>query len=97
VKYIIEPKNGYIIIERDSAATESNGMVTETGKTGSKPMTGKVIVSSPKASEETGVSNGDSVLFTGWAGTESPSIGENIVCIEYTDLIGIITGGQNDA
>jgi chaperonin GroES len=92
----LKPLGDRLIVEpiEQEEMTASGIVLPETAK--EKPMQGKVLASGPGARKEDGsriamdVSNGDTVLYAKYAGTEVKIEGKKYLILKETDVLAIV-------
>ncbi len=92
----LKPLGDRLIVEpiEQEEMTASGIVLPETAK--EKPMQGKVLASGPGARKEDGsriamdVSNGDTVLYAKYAGTEVKLDGKKYLILKETDILAIV-------
>ena len=92
----LKPLGDRLIVEpiEQEEITASGIVLPETAK--EKPMQGKVLASGPGARKEDGsriamdVSNGDTVLYAKYAGTEVKLDGKKYLILKETDVLAIV-------
>ena len=92
----LKPLGDRLIVEpiEQEEMTASGIVLPETAK--EKPMQGKVLASGPGARKEDGsriamdVSNGDTVLYAKYAGTEVKLDGKKYLIMKETDVLAVV-------
>jgi chaperonin GroES len=94
----IRPLGDRIVIRREEAQEKSTGGILLPDTAKNKPQRGKVLAVGPgRTNQKTGkvhplqVKEGDTVLFTNWAGDEfKQSHGDNILLMREEDVLAVI-------
>jgi chaperonin GroES len=94
----IKPLHDRVVVRRVDEDERSPGgiIIPDTAK--EKPMQGVVVAVGPGARDDSGkritpdVSEGDTVLFGKWSGTEVKIDGEELLIMKESDIMGIIEG-----
>ena len=90
------PLHDRILVERLEAETKTAGGIILPETSQEKPMQGKVLKVGKGYIGETGnitpldVAEGDTIMFTQWAGTEVKIDGTDYLIIKESDVIGVI-------
>jgi chaperonin GroES len=92
----LKPLGDRLIVEpiEQEEMTASGIVLPETAK--EKPMQGKVLATGPGARKEDGsriamdVSNGDTVLYAKYAGTEVKLDGKKYLILKETDVLAVV-------
>jgi chaperonin GroES len=90
------PLHDRILVRRIEAEEKTAGgiIIPDTAK--EKPQEGEVIAVGPGARDESGkltpldVKVGDRILFGKWSGTEIKLIGEDLLIMKESDVMGVI-------
>ena len=98
----LKPLGDRLIVEsiEQEERTASGIMLPETAK--EKPMQGKVLAVGPGARQENGsriaidVSEGDTVLFAKYAGTEVKIENKKYLILKETDVLAIVQPGSDN-
>jgi chaperonin GroES len=90
------PLHDRVLVKRIEAEEKTPGgiIIPDTAK--EKPQEGEVIAVGPGARDESGkltpldVKVGDRILFGKWSGTEIKLIGEDLLIMKESDVMGVI-------
>ena len=91
------PLHDRVVIRRAESDTNSTGGIIIPDNAKEKPQEGEVIAVGPGARDESGalialdVKAGDFILFGKWSGTEVKIDGEELLIIQESDIMGVIT------
>ena len=95
----IKPLGDRIVIRRDAAEEKSTGGILLPDSARNKPQKGKVLAVGPGPMLKDGtrrplqVKEGDTVLFTNWAGDEfKESRGEDVLLMREEDVLAVLEG-----
>ena len=92
------PLHDRVVIRRITQLEKSAGGIIIPDTVKEKPMEGEVIAAGPGARNEQGVlvaldvKAGDRVRFGKWSGTEVKLVGEELLIMKESDLLGVIEG-----
>lgn len=87
----ITPLHDRVIVKPDLAEQKTAGgiIIPDTAK--EKPQRGVIIAAGPgKKEEPLAVKNGDTVLYSKYAGTEIRIDGEDLLIMRESDILGIL-------
>ncbi|HLB07603.1 MAG TPA: co-chaperone GroES [Alphaproteobacteria bacterium] len=92
----LKPLHDRVLLRRldEEEKTAGGVIIPDTAK--EKPMQGEVLAVGPGARTEEGklvpmaVRKGDKVLFGKWSGTEVKVVGEELVIMKESDIMGIV-------
>ncbi|MDA0785765.1 MAG: co-chaperone GroES [Proteobacteria bacterium] len=89
------PLHDRVLLKRVDEETTTGGIIIpDTAK--EKPMEGKILATGPGSLDKNGarvpldVQIGDRVLFGKWSGTETMIVGEELLIMKESDIMGII-------
>ena len=84
-----QPLANRVLVEREEevTTTASGIIIPDTAK--EKPLQGKVIATGPDAKEE-GISDGDTIVFGKYGGTEIMLDGTEYLILNSEDILGIL-------
>jgi len=85
-----KPLANRVLIEREEEVTTTASGIIIPDNAKEKPLQGKVIAVGPDASDE-GISEGDTVVFGKYTGTEITLNGEELLILNSDDILGIIS------
>jgi chaperonin GroES len=95
----IKPLGDRVVIKREEAAEKTAGGILLPDTARNKPQKGKVLSVGPGKLNKDGkyqpldVKEGDTVLFTNWAGDEfKQAQGENILLMRADDILAVLEG-----
>ncbi len=92
----VKPISDHILVEREGAEDKSKGGIFIPQQAQEKPQLGKVIAVGPGNMNKEGervalqVKEGDTVLFTKWAGNEIKELGEGRILIREVDVLAVL-------
>ena len=92
-----KPLHDRVLVEREEQDTKSAGGIIIPDTVQEKPMEGKVIAVGSGTRSEDGkvtpldVKAGDKILFGKWSGTEVTIDGDELIIMQESDIMGIIT------
>jgi len=97
----VRPLGDRLVVERIEQDEKTTGgiIIPDTAK--EKPKQGRVLAVGPGAKDENGkripvdVEEGDTVLFTQWAGSEIKLDGKEYLVLKESDVIGVIEEGNS--
>ncbi len=90
------PLHDRVLVRRAEAETKTAGGIIIPGTAEEKPSEGEVVAVGSGYVNDNGevraldVKEGDSVIFSKWAGTEVTIDGEELMVMKESDIIGII-------
>ena len=93
----LKPLHDRVLVKREEQDTKSAGGIIIPDTVQEKPMEGKVIAVGSGTRSEDGkvtpldVKAGDKILFGKWSGTEVTSDGDELIIMQESDIMGIIT------
>jgi chaperonin GroES len=91
------PLHDRVVIRRVKEDTKSKGGIIIPENAREKPVQGEVVAIGPGKRDETGklipldVKAGEFILFGKWSGTEVKIDGEELLIIQESDIMGVIT------
>src|SRR5712664_1162741 len=92
----IQPLHDRLIVRRDEAKNQTEGGIYIPDNAKEVPIQGEVLAVGTGRVAEDGtvrplaVKAGDLVLFSKYAGTEIPSLGEHFIMLREEDVLGVI-------
>jgi chaperonin GroES len=92
-----KPLHDRVAVKRVSEETKSAGGIIIPDTAQEKPSEGKVVAVGPGARKKDGsyakmeVKKGDKVLFGKWSGTEVTIDGEDLLIMQESDIMGIVS------
>ncbi len=92
-----KPLHDRVAVKRVSEETKSAGGIIIPDTAQEKPSEGKVVAVGPGARKKDGsyakmeVKKGNKVLFGKWSGTEVTIDGEDLLIMQETDIMGIVS------
>ena len=95
------PLHDRVVVRRIDADERSAGGIIIPDTAQEKPMQGEVIAVGPGARDEAGervaldVSEGDTVLFGKWSGTEVKIDGVDLLIMKESDIMGILQNSKS--
>jgi chaperonin GroES len=95
----IRPLHDRLIVRRDLAKDQTEGGIYIPDNAKEVPIQGEVLaVGTGRVAEDgtvrpLGVKVGEVALFSKYAGTEIPSLGENFIILREEDILGIVEAG----
>ncbi len=90
------PLHDRVLVRRAEAETKTAGGIIIPGTAEEKPSEGKIVAVGSGYVNDNGdvraldVKEGDTVIFSKWAGTEVTIDGEELMVMKESDIIGII-------
>ena len=93
----LKPLHDRVLVKREEQDTKSAGGIIIPDTVQEKPMEGKVIAVGSGTRSEDGkvtpldVKAGDKILFGKWSGTEVTIDGDELIIMQESDVMGIIT------
>jgi chaperonin GroES len=90
------PLQDRVLVRRVAAEQKTAGGILIPNTAQEKPMEGEVVAVGPDTRSENGkihpldVKVGDRVLFGKWSGTEIELVGEELIIISESDLMGVV-------
>ena len=93
----LKPLHDRVLVKREEQDTKSAGGIIIPDTVQEKPMEGKVIAVGSGTRSEDGkvtpldVKAGDKILFGKWSGTEVTIDGDELIIMQESDIMGIIT------
>lgn len=90
------PLHDRVLVRRVEADTKTAGGIIIPDTASEKPMEGQIVATGNGHVNDNGdlrpldVKEGDSVIFSKWAGTEVTIDGEELMVMKESDIIGII-------
>ena len=93
----LTPLHDRVLVKREEQDTKSAGGIIIPDTVQEKPMEGKVIAVGSGTRSEDGkvtpldVKAGDKILFGKWSGTEVTIDGDELIIMNESDIMGIIT------
>jgi len=93
----LKPLHDRVLVKREEQDTKSAGGIIIPDTVQEKPMEGKVIAVGSGTRSEDGkvtpldVKAGDKILFGKWSGTEVTIDGDELIIMNESDIMGIIT------
>ena len=93
----LKPLHDRVLVKREEQDTKSAGGIIIPDTVQEKPMEGKVIAVGSGTRGEDGkvtpldVKAGDKILFGKWSGTEVTIDGDELIIMQESDVMGIIT------
>jgi len=97
------PLHDRVVVRRNDEETKTKGGVLIPDSATEKPQTGEVLAVGPGGRDETGkvtpvdVSVGDTVIFGKWAGTEIKIEDENLLILNESDIMGVLSEVATEA
>ena len=85
-----KPLANRVLIEREEEITTTLSGIIIPDSAKEKPLQGKVLAVGTDAAEE-GISEGDTVVFTKYTGTEMTLDGKELLILNSDDILGIIS------
>lgn len=83
-----------VVIKRETAEEKSRGGIFIPDSAKEKPARGKVLAVGPgKDGKPVGVTEGQTVLFTKWAGNELDLDGETVTIVKAEDIVAVVEPG----
>ena len=93
----LKPLHDRVLVKREEQDTKSAGGIIIPDTVQEKPMEGKVIAVGSGTRSQDGkvtpldVKAGDKILFGKWSGTEVTIDGDELIIMQESDIMGIIT------
>ena len=84
-----QPLANRVLVEREEEVTTTASGIIIPDSAKEKPLQGKVIATGPDAKEE-GISDGDTVVFGKYSGTEITLDGTEYLILNSDDILGIL-------
>ena len=96
-----KPLHDRVLVEREESDEKSAGgiIIPDTAK--EKPMQGKIVSAGPGKRNDSGeiapldVKAGDLVIFGKWSGTEVAIDGQDLLIMNESDIMGVLTKGSS--
>lgn len=83
-----------VVIKRETAEEKSRGGIFIPDSAKEKPARGKVLAVGPgKDDKPVGVTEGQTVLFTKWAGNELDLDGDTVTIVKAEDIVAVVEPG----
>jgi chaperonin GroES len=90
------PLHDRVVVRRINAQEKTKGGIIIPDTAQEKPSEGEVIAVGPGGRDENGkltpmdIKSGDRVLFGKWSGTEVKLVGEDLLIMKESDIMGVI-------
>ncbi len=84
-----QPLANRVLVEREEEVTTTASGIIIPDNAAEKPQQGKVVSVGPDAEDE-GISEGDTVVFAKYGGTEITLDGKEYLILDSNDILGII-------
>ena len=90
------PLHDRVVVQRMESEQKTAGgiIIPDTAK--EKPMEGKILAAGPGTKDDEGkfvsldVKKGDRIMFGKWSGTEVTVVGEDLIIMRESDIMGVI-------
>ena len=97
----IKPLHDRVLVQRieQDQTTKSGIIIPDTAK--EKPMQGEIVAAGPGKRNDSGdlspldVKPGDTVIFGKWSGTEVTIDGQDLLIMNESDIMGVLTKGSS--
>ena len=90
------PLHDRVVVKRVDSETKTSGGIIIPDTAAEKPQQGEVVAVGPGSRDEAGkliaieLKKGDKVLFGKWSGTEVKIVGQELLILKESDIMGVL-------